>query len=123
MLPEELDKKFEYQMSEFEEERKVEYISGIERRAIQRGLEKGMQQGLQQGLQQGEQQGAAVIVLRLLRLKLGELKQSVVTRVETLPLLKLEQLLEAAEHFTSVKDLNKWLREHAPSRRKTKTQS
>lgn len=112
MLPEELDKKFEDEMAEFEEERRMEYVTGIERRAIQRGL--------QQGLQQGLGQGAASIVLRQLQRRLGELKPSVVARIEAMPLEKLEQLSEALLDFTSTKDLNRWLRDHAPARRKTK---
>ncbi len=109
MLPEELEKKFDHELAEFEEERKMEYVTGIERRAIQRGL------------QQGLGQGAASIVLRLLRRRLGELKSSVVARIEALPIEKLEQLSEALLDFTSIKDLNAWLRDHAPARRKTKT--
>jgi hypothetical protein len=120
MLPEELEKKLEDELAEFEEERRMEYLSGMERRAIQRGLEKGMQQGLQQGLEQGLEQGAASIVLRQLLRRLGELKPSVIRRVETLPLEKLEQLSEALLDFTSAKDLKKWLKEHAPARRKAK---
>jgi hypothetical protein len=108
MLPEELEKKFDYELAEFEEERKMEYVTGIERRAIQRGL------------QQGLGQGAASIVLRLLKRRLGELKPSVVARIEAMPLEKLEQLSEALLDFTSIKDLNSWLRDHAPARRKTK---
>jgi hypothetical protein len=110
MLPEELDKKFEDEMAEFEEEQRMEYVTGIERRAIQRGL------------QQGLGKGAASIVLRQLQRRLGELKPSVVARIEAMPLEKLEQLSEALLDFTSTKDLNSWLRDHAPARRKTKTQ-
>ncbi len=35
---------------------------------------------------------------------------------------KLEQLSEALLEFNSAKDLNKWLRENAPARRKRKAQ-
>ncbi len=110
MLPEELEKEFDFELAEFEEERSMQYVSGIERRAIQRGR--------QEGLQQGKQEAAASIILRLLRRQLGDLKPSVVTRIKGLPLEKLDRLLEALPDIASAKVLNKWLRENAPARRK-----
>jgi hypothetical protein len=64
-LPKDLDKRFDVACHQIEEEKKVEYISSVERLAIERGkkagrqegLQKGRQQGMKQGLQQGMKQG------------------------------------------------------------------
>ena len=93
-----------------------------ERKQIMELTTSWKEEGLQQGLQQGLEQGAASIVLRLLQRRLGELKASVIARIEALPLEKLERLSEALLEFNSIKDLNKWLRENAPTRPKRKAQ-
>ena len=52
VLPEELDEQFRHEVQKYEEEKHMPYISGIERRAEQRGHEKGLQ-GLRKGLLEG----------------------------------------------------------------------
>lgn len=48
------------------------------------------------------------------------MKPSVIARITALRIEKLEELALAALDFTSTKDLNKWLRENAPARRKAR---
>ena len=105
----------------------MEYISGMERRAIERGLRQGMQQGMQQGVQQGLQQGllqgiqqgqrqsAATIILRLLNRRLGALTPTGIKRIESLSVTQLETLTDALLDFSTMSDLNKWLRENGKS--------
>jgi hypothetical protein len=71
-------------------------------------------------LEQGQQKAVAAITLGLLRRQFGELKYSIIARIEALPPKKLEQLCEALPELASVKDLNVWLRGDAPARRKAK---
>ena len=54
------------------------------------------QQGLQQGLEKGLQQGARSQLLRLLTLRFGSVPEDVETRLQSLDLNQLEELLEVA---------------------------
>jgi hypothetical protein len=54
VLPEELSTKFDAEMTKFETERRMEYITSTERRGIEKGRLEGMQQGMQQGIQKGQ---------------------------------------------------------------------
>ena len=56
-LPEPQALDFWRQVQEIEEEKRMQYITSVERIGMQQGLQQGMQQGLQQGMQQGLQQG------------------------------------------------------------------
>jgi hypothetical protein len=60
-LPEALDKVFWTELSEFEEEKRMPYVTSVERI----GIEKGLQQGLQQGsLQEGRQMVLEAVAVR-----------------------------------------------------------
>ena len=73
----------------------------------------GIEQGLQQGLEQGRQTEALTLTLRLLQRKVGTLNTRVEKRIRKLPLEKIEQLSEALLDFTTPRDLNTWMKEHA----------
>ena len=74
-LPPEFTRAFQQALSTIEE-KKMAYITSIERlgleRGMQQGVQQGMQQGIQQGVQQGMQQGEATILNRQLQRKFGE---------------------------------------------------
>jgi hypothetical protein len=61
----------------------AEIMGTFSERYIQQGLEQGIQQGLEQGIQQGKQQGEAMILLRQLQLKFGDVPQAMRTRIES----------------------------------------
>ena len=52
-LPEDLDKAFESDLDEFEEETHVKYVSSIERLGEQRGYQRGEIHGLREGIREG----------------------------------------------------------------------
>ena len=52
-LPEDLDNKLVEAINEFEEERKMQYISYAERRGMQQGMQQGLLQGLLKGIELG----------------------------------------------------------------------
>jgi flagellar biosynthesis/type III secretory pathway protein FliH len=58
--------------------------------------QQGLEQGLQQGLEQGLQQGARRQLLRLLTTRFGSIPEDVETRLQSLDLNQLEELLEVA---------------------------
>ena len=80
--------------------------------ARQEGIQQGVQQGIQQGVQQGVQQEATLLVIRLLKRKVGELSPSLEAKIMGLPLSTLEDLSEALVDFNSNDDLNNWLNEN-----------
>jgi flagellar biosynthesis/type III secretory pathway protein FliH len=59
----------------------AEAMSRFADRFREEGVRQGLQQGLQQGRQEGLQQGEAVLLLRLLHRKFGELPDAVRERV------------------------------------------
>ena len=72
-LPAGLEARFQAELAQFEAERKMPYVTSVERL----GIEKGIRQGLQQGLQQGE----AALLKRLLTRRFGPLPEWVEPRL------------------------------------------
>jgi hypothetical protein len=54
-LPEELEQDFWREVIQLQEDRRMPYITSIERIATQKGIEQGIQQGIEQSLQQMRQ--------------------------------------------------------------------
>ena len=78
----------------------------------QEGISEGIQKGVQQGVKQGIQQEATLLIVRLLKRKIGELSPNLESRVMGLPINVLEDLGEALLDFNSVDDLINWLNNH-----------
>jgi len=53
-LPEDLDQAFWQELTTFEQENKMPYISSVERIGIKKGIEQGLVQGIEQGIAKGE---------------------------------------------------------------------
>jgi hypothetical protein len=70
-LPKELERAFWQELREYEEEKRMEYVTSVERIGIEKGIELGRQEGLQQGLQQGTRQGLLAGIELGLELKFG----------------------------------------------------
>ena len=109
-LPVELEQPFKADLAKIEEEHRMQYVTSWERL----GREDGLKEGQQIGLQRGRQDEAVAITLRQLQRKVGTLSERVEKRIRKLPLEKVEQLSEALLDFTALRDLNAWLKEHAP---------
>jgi len=56
-LPEVQERLFWEELSQYEEAKKMPYVTSVERIGIEKGLQQGLQQGIQQGIQEGERQG------------------------------------------------------------------
>ena len=67
------------------------------------------EQGIKQGLQQGLQQGQAILVLRQLKRRLGEVESEDETQITRLSVEQLEALGEALLDFSNRDDLQEWL--------------
>ncbi len=91
----------------------VESMLGItlkETRVYREIKEEGRQEGRQEGQQEGRQEEAANLVVRLLGKRFGEVPGDLRSQISNLPLTVLEDLSEALLDFTSLADLQSWLK-------------
>jgi len=100
-LPKGLENEFWRELKVYEEERRMPYITSVERIGFERGIE--------QGIEQGAQREARSLILRLLTRKVGELSEGVRSRIDTLSITQLEMLGEALLDFSSLSELEAWL--------------
>jgi len=95
-LPDDLGAEFDAKMREYEEERKMEYVTSTERR----------------GIKKGRQEGSAEIVLLQLRQRFGALDEASQAHINALPVERLKELSVALFGFASLSDLEAWLLQH-----------
>ncbi len=79
----------------------------------QRDRERAKEEGIQQGRQEGIQQGEQDLILRLLNRRIGEIDASLIKQIKGLSIEKLENLGEALLDFSSIADLESWLKQHS----------
>ncbi len=104
ILPEAFERSFWQELQEFEEERKVTYVTNAERFGFERGIEQGIEQGLQH---------ERSLILRQLNRRVGMIAPETEAQIRTLSLIQLEELGEALLDFSQPSDLNVWLRSHS----------
>jgi hypothetical protein len=105
ILTEELEQECWSELTAFEEERKVTYVTTGERI----GFERGKSEGVQEGEQRGRTEEARSLVLRLLARRVGTLPANVEAQVQALALPQLEALGEALLDFAGLDDLSEWM--------------
>lgn len=72
-LPKPLGLEYEQKIEQLEGEKKVAYITSIERIGIERGMRKGIERGMQQGIQQGQLEGERLLLDSQLKHRFGRL--------------------------------------------------
>ena len=103
-LPEELVEQFDQAITSYEEARRMEYVTSIERRAIERGIE--------QGIGQGEVKATRSMVLTVLETRFGDVPTEVATAVQGITeLAQLEALLKEAVMVETMAEFQ----EHLPT--------
>jgi hypothetical protein len=90
----ELQSEFDQQVTQYEETMKMPYITSIEIR----------------GELKGKLLEAQQIVKRQLNRRVGELNPSLIKQVEVLPIEELEELTDAILDFSTVANLEEWLK-------------
>jgi hypothetical protein len=101
-LPRLLQHQFWQDVRDFEEQRHMPYITSVQKI--------GEEIGFERGLQEGQQQGERTLILRQLTRQVGKLPAATRKKVEALPLAQLEALGEALLDFSSLADLQTWLK-------------
>lgn len=112
-----LRRRFNAELTEFEKEQQMPYVTSIERDAEARGLEQGLEQGREQGLErgleqgrrQGREQGSVTLLLRQLARKCGSLPVEIDAAVRRLSLEQSQSLGEALLDFKGLDDVRDWL--------------
>ena len=104
ILPAALETEFWQEFKQFEQERRMTYITTGERIGYERGRE------------EGEQTGEQRLILRQLQRRVGELPgnanrevSEAIASVQALTVTQLEELGEALLDFTAIEDLLNWL--------------
>lgn len=92
VLPDEMEIKFEAELSEFEKVQRMEYVTSIERR----------------GIEQGKKTGQENVILRQLNRRLGKVDSYLENNIRALDTAALEALAEALLDFQSINDLTLW---------------
>jgi predicted transposase YdaD len=105
MLPKGLKQDFWNDLKAYEEERHMPYITSVE----EIGFERGLREGEERGLRAAEERSRSLILRQLTR-KVGILPEKVTKKIETSSLSRLESLGEALLDFSSLADLENWLK-------------
>lgn len=108
-LPPELERQFVDELHDFEEERKMPYVTSVERVARERGRAEGIQEGRQEGRREGEVAGLQEGIELALELKFGAdglALMPLVRQVEEPGLLRsIRQTLRTAETLEPIRAL------------------
>jgi hypothetical protein len=108
LLPEELETEYDRRVDAYQEERKMEYLSSMERRAMERGRQAGLLEGVEQGMLQGELSGRTATVQRQLTRQLGALSKEDEQRIRSLSAAMLDRLADDLLDFAEPADLQRW---------------
>jgi hypothetical protein len=104
-LPTALEQKLWQDIEQLEGEKKMQYVTSIERMAIERGLQRGLQQGMQQGIGIGESR----VIERLLVKRFGPLSEETSQRLRN---ATVEQLERWTERILDAASLNEVFADH-----------
>lgn len=88
-------------MERYEEERKMPYVTTIERQGIEKGRAEGRAEGWKQA--------SLEIVLSLLRQKFGEINQKTESSISDLTQEQLRRLTDTLLKLESLDELHRWL--------------
>ena len=105
ILPEGSKQAFWLELKAYEEERKVPYITSVEKIGFVRGI--------QQGREEGREEGHRSLVILLLEQRVGQLPDGVRDRLAQLSLTQLEALAIALLNFSTLTELEAWLESHS----------
>jgi len=110
VLPRELSVKFHDTIKEYEEEKKMAYITTAEKIGIEKGLQQGIEKGLQQGIEKGLQQGLREAISLGLELKFGKEGLRLYEKISRIDdVKKLEGIKNAIREAKTLEDVEQFI--------------
>jgi hypothetical protein len=103
VLPKRLEAEFWLELKAYEEERKMPYITSVERIGYDRGVQEEAQRSLER---------ERSLILRQLTRKVGSVSDHFLDRINSLSIEQLESLGEDLLDFGAIDDLTTWLEAH-----------
>jgi hypothetical protein len=108
-LPLDLEKEFLRDLNDYEESKKMRYITSVERIGIEQGIEQGLEQGIEQGIEQGRQEMKEMVLQSLgllLRIKFGDDSSSIFSEISQISdLEQLRAILNGLETINTLQEL------------------
>ena len=95
---------------ELQFQKKIRRLHGSKRRKVMELTTSWKEEGRKEGRKEGLQEGEAAVVLRVLSRRCGPLSPIVEKKIRALSLPELDRLVDALEDFSSLEDLEHWLR-------------
>ncbi len=83
-LPKEAEALFWQDIKQYEEKKKMSYVTIGERIGIEKGIQQGLQQGLQQGIQQGKIEEAKEMVIEALEERFEIISKSIIDQIRSI---------------------------------------
>jgi hypothetical protein len=90
---------------QIEEERRMPYITSVERIGLAIGRQEGREQGLQEGLQEGLR-GQRAMLRRLVQARFGTVPEALGRQIDAADAGQLEQLADHVGGASSLEDLD-----------------
>jgi hypothetical protein len=83
-LPPELQDGFRKELHEFEEERRMPYVTSIERLAREEGVKEGIEQGIERGIEKGARDELLATIQTTLEDKFGAAGSHMMTKIQSI---------------------------------------
>lgn len=97
ILPKDLDKQFMEELRIIEEEKRMPYVTSVERIGIEKGIQQGIQEGIQKGIRLGSLKEAQEMLIEALKTRFGTVPQDVEITVQKIEVKEnLKRLLRQA---------------------------
>jgi hypothetical protein len=81
-LPRDLEIDFQEELTRYEKEKNMPYVTSAERIGMEKGIQQGIEQGIERGIEQGVPRGEALLLKRLLTRRFGTLPSWVEQRLD-----------------------------------------
>jgi len=104
-LPKNLEREFQQELKQYEEEKKMPYITSMERVGRLKGKREGKLEGKIEGKIEGEQN----LVIKLLNQRFGEIEEPLIQKIRELSSKQLEELTDVWLTLANVTELEIWL--------------
>jgi hypothetical protein len=101
-LPEEQDRLFWREPGDFEEEKKMPYVTSVERIGYQRGMEEGTEKGIEKG--------QSLLLAEMIASKFGIHPDSALSSIQRLKPEERTELGKMLFHFETQEALHDWVR-------------